>query len=361
MIGNKNLSNTCSEHTGYYDDWHKSAIQLAGGEYHLVNDGVLTRKDFTVLFENESGKKYIPVETADMLNIYSDVILSGEFLSYIGDRRIGINVFDHYGNFKGSYMGNKTFGSIDTLLNQVDIYRDEKARLAVAKEIEIAAFSNMATVIRYYRNKMQIDALDEILAILEDGITKMKKAEDINRLMLIEAIGRQHYYRLFNIVIINRDFVFNGRSKRPPLDEVNAMISFGNAILYNKVASEIQKTTLDGRIGFLHSVSTRRSTTLNLDLAEIFKPIIVDRVILSMINHHQINVDSDFVRTEEGGVYLSKTGKTKFIRAIENKLMSSVSIAGEKKTYGKLLREEVVKIRSMVNHNKRYRAYRQSN
>lgn len=111
----------------------------------------------------------------------------------------------------------------------------------------------------------------------------MKKAGDINRLMLMEAKARRLYYAMFNEIISDRAFAFTVRSKRPPKDPINALISFGNVWLYSRVASEIAKTSLDARIGFLHATGDR-GESLNLDIAEIFKPLIVDRSIFTLIN-----------------------------------------------------------------------------
>ena len=107
---------------------------------------------------------------------------------------------------------------------------------------------------------------------------------------MLEAQIRKDYYSCFDLFIKRDEFVFEKRSKRPPQNEVNALISFGNTVLYNYIATEIQKVNLDVSVGFLHS-TTNRTKTLNLDIAEIFKPLIVDRVIFSLINKNEINLE----------------------------------------------------------------------
>ena len=115
--------------------------------------------------------------------------------------------------------------------------------------------------------------------------------------MGIEGNIRDMYYKAFDSIINNKDFVFQERTRRPPKNHLNAMISFGNSLLYVLVLSEIYKTHLDPRIGFLHTTNFRRFT-LNLDVAEIFKPIIVDRVIFTLISKKIIQIndfESDMV------------------------------------------------------------------
>jgi len=100
--------------------------------------------------------------------------------------------------------------------------------------------------------------------------------------MALEGNARARYYESFNQIINEKDFQYHSRSKRPPEDPLNAVISFGNTLVYMKVLTEIYKTHLDPRIGFLHATNFRRFT-LNLDIAEIFKPILADRVLFSLI------------------------------------------------------------------------------
>ncbi len=127
-----------------------------------------------------------------------------------------------------------------------------------------------------------------VIARIGESITLMNEAQDINHLMLLEARNREIYYSCYNSIIKHADFQFTKRSRRPPLDPLNSMISFGNALLYRLIAKEIYKSQLDIRISFLHS-SLWRNENLNLDLAEIFKPIIIDRLIFTLINKRMID------------------------------------------------------------------------
>lgn len=91
-------------------------------------------------------------------------------------------------------------------------------------------------------------------------------------MMMLEAQARQKYYGCFNSILEGKQFYFDKRTRRPPQDPLNAMISFGNTLLYQRIANEINRTSLDIRIGIVHAAGNRPES-LNLDLADLFKPI----------------------------------------------------------------------------------------
>lgn len=138
---------------------------------------------------------------------------------------------------------------------------------------------------------------------------------------------------------------------------MNALISFGNTFLYRRIAGEIYKSSLDIRIGFVHAANSR-SESLNLDIAEIFKPIIVDKVIFAVINKGQILKNRHFEQTEEGGVFLNKEGKRIFIHELEDKLYQKVTIDGKAMTYDTIIRNEVYKIYHTVMEDEKYKPFK---
>lgn len=153
---------------------------------------------------------------------------------------------------------------------------------------------------------------------------------------------RKIYYRSFNHIIQTEGFSFTKRSKRPPENPINALISFGNSLLYTTVLSEIYRTHLDPRIGYLHETN-QRSFTLNLDIAEVFKPVIVDRVIFSLLNKRQIQL-KHFLE-EVGFSYLNEKGRAIFVKEYENKLNTTIKHRNlGKVSYRKLIRIECYKL-----------------
>ena len=248
-------------------NWNRCAVQKVNREYHIVQDGILNKKDYALLFENEEQKHHIPVEIVDNINMYGNVTVSSNVLSTLGKQKISISFFDKYGNLMGRYFPEKYGNYSAALLKQCKLYDSIQERLRVAKKMEIAGIHNMRSNLRYYNKKN--GGLEQWIDLLNNEIIAMNEGDSIEKLMLIEGRARQLYYNAFGKVINNSDFNFVKRTKRPPEDAINAMISFGNTLLYNQFLHIIWKTSLDPRIGVVHATN-RRSHSLNLDFADIF-------------------------------------------------------------------------------------------
>ena len=174
--------------------------------------------------------------------------------------------------------------------------------------------------------------------------------------MAIEGNARDLYYKTFNKIINNDDFEFKRRSRRPPHNRINALISFGNSLVYVVTLSEIYKTHLDPRIGFLHTSNFRRFT-LNLDVAEIFKPILVDRVIFYLINKGIIN-KKHFINSL-GGVSLNEKGRMLFIEEFDKRLKTVIQHSSVKRrvSYRRLIRLELYKLEKHLIGEKNYKPF----
>ena len=243
------------------------------------------------------------------------------------------------------------------MLKQAEIYNDDKKRLAMAVSIETASLHNGRENLRYYYKHNKDERLNDAIKTMTTGISQMKNCKSIDELLLIEARAKQAYLKAFDVMINDADFVFDKRTRRPPKNEVNAMMSFGNVFLYRRIATEIYKTPLDIRIGFAHAAN-RRSESLNLDIAEIFKPVIVDRTIFQVIHKMEINVPEHFSRSEDGGVCLNREGKRVFIRALERKLYQKLTVDGMNRTYDTYIRAEVRKILNTVQTGEKYKPFK---
>lgn len=340
-----------------YEHWYTTGIRKIDKNYHLVNSGILTRRDFNVLFENEEQKYYIPVETMDSLYVHSNITLTGTFLEFANKKGLSIAFIDKYGSKIGSFIPQNSRKDAQTTIAQARIYEDETERLKVAKRLEISGLSNMRANVRYYARRLKSVELKEIAAVLSECIKQMNEGKTLQELMLIEARARQKYYLSFRYIIKDKTFHFETRTKRPPKDAINAMISFGNTLMYQRIANEINRTSLDIRFGFIHATG-KRSESLNLDLADLFKPIIVDRTIFTLINRKMIDAGRDFQQTEKGGVYLNKNGKRIFIQEFERKIYSLVNDKDAIYSYDTLLRREVQKLRHYIEQGEEYRPYK---
>jgi len=177
---------------------------------------------------------------------------------------------------------------------------------------------------------------------LDSLALNMHEASDIPALMGVEGSCRKVYYKAYGRLIKN-GMVFEDRNKQPPLDPVNAMISFGNSLMYTTILSEIYKTVLDPSVSFLHEPSRKRFS-LCLDIAEIFKPLIVDPLVLALLNNKRIKWEH--FESKDGAVYLNDEGKRKYLDAYEEKLNTTIKHRRLKRnvSYRYLIRLEAYKL-----------------
>ncbi|WP_279001352.1 type I-B CRISPR-associated endonuclease Cas1b [Thomasclavelia cocleata] len=339
-----------------YNYWHKSAIMKEDNEYHIINDGILTKKDYSILFESENQKVEIPTEVTEHINIYSQIIFSSNFFNTLNQNNIKVSLFDQYDHYIGSFIPINHHKSASILIKQVENYINKSKRLELAKKIIDGGTTNIITNLKYYNKRNDDIQLDNIIDDLKICKQEMKTANTLEILLLQEARMRELYYSSYNIILNNPEFKFTKRTRRPPKDALNAMISFGNTLIYQKIANEIYKTKLDIRISYLHS-ATRRYENLNLDISEILKPILVDKIIFSLINKRIIDVKVHFEK-RNNGVYLNKEGKYIFIDQLNKKLNSIITINNKKISYQEILRLEVLKLLRYFKYNEEYEPFK---
>jgi CRISPR-associated protein Cas1 len=145
------------------------------------------------------------------------------------------------------------------------------------------------------------------------------------------------------MILQNPNFTFDKRTRRPPQNYLNTLISFGNSMIYTIVLSEIYSTHLDPRIGFLHT-SNQRRFTLNLDIAEIFKPLLVDRVIFTLVGKKILS--TKHFDKKGNGILLKDEGRKIFIQEMDNRLKTTINHKrlGRKVSYRRLIRMELYKL-----------------
>ena len=285
-------------------------------DYYIMSNGRLKRQDNTIYFIDEAdNKRALPIEQVDDLHIYGEIDLNVKLLNYISRYGIKIHFYNYYGFYSGTYYPKEKNVSGYTVVWQAECYLDKFKRLKLAREFVKSAAHHILRNMRHYKvDEKSIEAIKEELKQIED-------TRNIAELMGCEGRIHKHYYQSFNEILKN-GFSFSKREKRPPKDPVNALISFGNSIMYTNVLSEIYKTQLNPTISFLHEPSTKRFS-LSLDIAEIFKPLIIDPIIFSLVNNKRLT-KKDF-QYEDEFCYLNETGKKKFLKEFEDKMNTTVN------------------------------------
>ena len=291
--------------------------------FYLFNPGMLERKDNTLKFtpcvaddaipDVNAQSRYLPVEDISEFYVFGSLRANSALFNFLGQKDIAVHFFDYYENYTGSFMPRDSLLSGKMLLAQTSHYQNKKKRMAIARKFIEGASFNMLKNLQYYnrRGKDMEDIMEHIVQLA--GLISL--AQTTEELMGVEGQIRRCYYEAFNLII--QDYEMSGRTKQPPQNEINALISFGNMVCYTICLRAVHQTQLNPTIGYLHKPGERRYS-LALDISEIFKPIIVDRVIFRVMNRKEIQ-DRHFDR-KLNSCLLNDTGKKIFVRALEDRL-----------------------------------------
>lgn len=322
---------------------------------YVFSNGTIKRDENTISIENENFKKFIPIENTSEIYLFGEVTFNTKLLNYLSEKGIIVHYFNYYGYYSGSIYPRIHLSSGAVILNQAKYCLDVLKRIELARLIEIGSADNILSNLKYYKNRDRDlnENIEKIIKLRSD----FDDQQDINSLMLVEANMREIYYSAFNKIINNTDFPFERRTKRPPQNNLNSLISFVNSMIYTTVLSEIYKTHMDPRIGYLHETNFRRFT-LNLDISEIFKPIIGDRIIFKLLNEKILNTNN--FHKIENMVSINDTGRKRIIEELDNKLSTTISYPGiaHKVSYKRLIRLEIYKLEKHVLGDKIYEPYK---
>lgn len=291
--------------------------------YYLFNPGRLSRKDNTLKFVpfdeegNEGPPRYLPVENVEEFYTFGALDANSSLYNFLGRHGISVHYFDYYENYTGSFMPRDGLLSGKMLVKQVEAYQKNTSRIIIARKFVEGATFNILKNLKYYHNRGK--DLTEIITAIENLSSSIGSYNRINELMGIEGNIRQFYYDAFNLII--NTFEMGVRTKQPPQNEVNALISFGNMMCYSQCLRAIHQTQLNPTISYLHSPGDRRYS-LALDIAEIFKPLLVDRTIFKVLNKREIQ-STDFEQ-KLNRIILTEKGKKTFISSFENRLNETI-------------------------------------
>lgn len=319
---------------------------------YINSSGRLERKQNTVSFVNAEGKrKYLPIENIKEIYIFGEVDLNKKFLDYISQKNICLHFFNYYGYYSGTFYPREKYNSGYVFVKQVEKYLKKDERLTLAKKFVLGATDNSIENLKYYAK------FNDVLYETIENMKKYKKLvdeiESIEQLMAVEGQIKKIYYESFNVISKSDYFVFQKRTKRPPKTPLDSLISFANSLVYTLTLSQIYRTHLDPRVGFLHT-SNNRSFSLNLDISEIYKPILADRVLFNLINRSQLK-KSHFMKNSRG-VFLNEKGRNVLIQEFEKKINSTIYNKSLKRniTLKNSILIEVYKIEKHIIDDKEY-------
>jgi len=327
--------------------------------YYLFNPGRLIRKDNTLKFlpVDEEGvegtPKYIPVEGVSDLFCFGSLDANSALYNFLGKAGISVHFFDYYENYTGSFCPKEYLLAGKMQISQTKHYLDAKKRMIIARKFVNGAAFNMTKTLRYYLNREK--DVSEPLESMELLMLQIEGTKAVDELMGIEGNIRQQYYQAFDMILNN--YQMEGRSKQPPMNELNAMISFGNMMCYSACLNQLYHTQLNPTISYLHEPGYRRFS-LALDLAEIFKPVLVDRTIFRLLNKKEIQ-PKDF-NMKMNGCMLKDSGRKVFVKAWEERLNETFKhpVLNKNVSYKHLIKLECYKLGKHVLGLDEYKPYK---
>ncbi len=312
------------------------------------------RKHNTIYLENDNGDaRPLPVERVGNIHLFGEVDFNTALLRLLSKHGVYIHIYNYYGFYEGSYCPRKSKVSGYTVVHQASHYMDDKKRLYLARSFVLAGLHHMI------RNLRKRSASPEVLVhsdTLKSYEHMMMEAKSIDELMGLEGKCRNIYYHAFQHLLKN-NMKWESRSKQPPRDPVNALLSFGNSLMYTTILSEIYKTVLDPTISYLHEPSYKRFS-LCLDMAEIFKPLIVDSIIFSLLNNKRLQ--KKHFQAEDEAVLLNDEGRRRFLSAFDEKLRTTFKHRKLKRSvsYRYLIRLEAYKLIKHVIGDELYKPFK---
>lgn len=299
--------------------------KLLNSLYILDETAWLSLDGENIVCKCEDREKFrLPFSNIEDIYCFSYLGCSPALMGKCVEYGIGLNFFSPNGQFLARLQG-KTKGNV--FLRKAQFERFSNPDILLSQNTVAAKLSNTRYLIRRsLRDNPQIDGDGEIkkcIEYLESGIERVYEMNDTETVMGLEGSCAKAYFNIFDRLILHQkeDFTMSGRTKRPPLDPVNAALSFLYTIITSAYTSALESVGLDSCFGFYHALRSGRSS-LACDLVEEAR-CIIERLILTEINLKKLNI-SDFEKQESGAVYLTKDGKRKLLTAWQEKKRSMI-------------------------------------
>ena len=268
-------------------------------------------------------KKSIPIETLDGITIMGQAEVTSHCIQYCLTKGIPLSYYSKGGSYFGRLISTGHV-NVERQRMQCSLYQTPFA-IELSKKLIKAKIKNQYVVLRRYEKSKNIQE-SEWAKMIKICRMKVEQTEKISEIMGYEGQAAKAYFKGLS-KIIDREFIFHGRNRRPPKDEFNSMISLGYSIIMNELYGTIEEKGLNPYFGFMHT-DKEKHPTLASDMMEEWRAVIVDSTVMGMINGHEIHKDDFQVNMDTPGCYLTKEGMRKFIAKLEKKFQTEVKYLG---------------------------------
>lgn len=315
---------------------HLNTLYVTSQGSYLSKDG-----ESVLVRTGDEKKLRVPVHNLEAICCFGNIRFSPFLLGLCGQRGVHVSFLTERGRFLARVEG-PTSGNVLLRREQYRRADEDAPSMQIARSIVIAKVANCRTAVRRtirdHPESIEHSGLGIAERALSHHLRSAQRASTLNQLRGVEGIAGRDYFRCFDSMIVQQkeEFMFQGRSRRPPLDPVNALLSFTYTLLAHDLTGCLECVGLDPQVGFLHRDRPGRPS-LALDLMEELRPYFADRLTLSLINRRQLK-QHHFKKTESGGILLSAEGRKKVLVAYQKRKDTVIThpFLGEKTTLGLL-------------------------
>lgn len=315
---------------------HLNTLYVTSQGSYLSKDGetVLVRVD-------DQPKLRLPIHNLEGIVCFGNVLCSPFLLGLCGERGVHVSFLSANGRFLARVEG-PTSGNVLLRREQYRRAEDPAASTEIARNVVLAKLANCRNVvkraIRDHPSATGVARLERTAQAITRHLDEVQQASHLDQLRGLEGgAGREYFGSFSSLIIQQRDgFTFNGRNRRPPRDPVNALLSFLYTLLVHDFTSALEGVGLDPQVGFLHRDRPGRPG-LALDLMEELRPVVADRLVLSLINRQQLR-PRDFSTQESGAVMLTDSARKQVLVAYQKRKDDVIThpYLGERTTVGLL-------------------------
>jgi len=279
-----------------------NVLYVTAPEAYLSLDG-----ENVVIKKDEHTSTRLPLHNLENIVCFNYLGASPALMGACADRNVGLCFLTPNGRFQARVTG-KVKGNVLLRKKQYEVSENEDASVQVAASFLIGKIANSRKVVertlRDHAMLVNVEAINKVSSALKATLVEIQNSKTIGDLMGFEGSAAKLYFGVFDQLILQQreSFSFKERSRRPPLDNMNSLLSFLYTLLTNEVASALEVVGLDPYVGFLHQDRPGRPS-LALDLMEELRPILADRLALSLVNRRQVT-GKGFVQKESGGILM---------------------------------------------------------
>lgn len=294
-----------------------NTLYVTNPQSYLTRDG----ENIVIKIDGEESFRR-PIHIFEQIITFGYMGASPALMHLCSEAGISMSFLNEHGRFLARVSG-KTTGNVHLRRQQYRWADDEKRCVELAQHFIIGKIVNSRTVIkrcmRDYREQVDYYLLEEIVDRLNTSLVRLDRVNDLADIRGIEGEAAKYYFQGLNEAILHQkdDFFMQQRSRRPPLDNFNALLSFLYNLLAQNISSALEAVGIDPYVGFLHKDRPGRAS-LALDMMEEFRPFLADRLALSLVNRKQINKD-DFLNKEGGGIIFSDDGRKTVLQNWQNR------------------------------------------